>query len=1441
MLWCTAKRTAPRAESTGPYGMRQAEPPVVTHLGHSAHQAACGIGTVAYPVAEAAAAPRLHPWIFRRLMDCGPALVVPNVLTGSGLLDLEALDALRPPAPLGTTFESYTPHVHALQAIARSVHATLFSPQCDVGGNSMRQEVRGPHVSPASCTMAAGTQAEAEPGASGGTTCGTGAGTSITGAGAVGAVDANASVGGAGAGPDVAAGVCAGAGPGHSGAEAAASPRDAEPTVGTEGGAALAVGRGTAALPPVDCHGSTRLAYRAFLQNHRDLFRRCVHAALLPSVLELHGGGDPAAAHAAFLVLSTVLERALGDAFHRDCGGTKPVPHLLKDVLSSPEAQRAVGCPLLHWIRVLMGPAYSLNLRNLLWHGFLGAAEFDPAYTTFLVLVLCTFLASQPDPSAAPSSGRPPSPLPKGLDGASAAAPPPGVRSPAAASVARAAMAPGGPARGCASSVPCSPRARSSTARGGVGGAPPSPPDPTAPSPGPGRDVSPEPPEAVPPPGPRGFRATVDLRGTAIGVGRGMLSRLAPHGPAPAAASGPGPGAAATPSSATAPPEEVLALASGSVLLTRGQQAQLRQAYAYYRRGQRTLSCCLLLPLLEHALRCPFVVANGLPAWRLQGRWATAFCTLDHILGCWLEVPAEWPVGDEAGVEDGADAGRERGGGGGAGACDGAVPDPGPGPPEGAGAVPGTGNENGVGAVGRGSGPCGADGGPRTGAGSPPQTRHVPIGRPSASGPGPVQLNALRRELGDGVVDCLLDLFHNPRGPRLRDRVAHGEVLDEHLDGGLVEDLVAVLLFLCRRYTPPEAPRQPAAVCISGAVTGISASRGLGNGRDIGTGTDGATGPTADAVMGAGPCPGTGTGTPTDIGADTGTSPGTGTDASTGTGVGMGACTRDAPAVCTGTSEGHGAGGAAWETAAVDAGVSTPVGASTDAPAAATACAAQVPDATAPQPHGAACLLCGPFVRYVPLYHPRALLLKALVGALAPWVALRDLVFGPSASQGRLWAPDGGPLEPEPGLGRLPRALDEVPRVFVLPVSPWLQPPYASAEWTQYRCAFSAVEYTYSRDLGPPRTDEGTGTGTGAGARAGAGSGTGTGIGPGTDARTGDAPGPPGPDADAVSTAVWQCLAMFGDRAVQKELPALLGPPAKPKALPCECVRSVVAVMLLAAVVEGGGQPLPHAPEPVGGATRPPFVGTDTDTRTGPGPGTNTGTGTGMCTGTGTGTGTGGAGGTSPVPSIDPLVSPGPASSVSSTARPGAAPAPGFRYVPLTAAAEAPDLQLPHLHSVWAAHGVADTDHGLPASTRPYLFSLMELDRQMLVAVAAAADTALAHQRHLLGLVRGRAATTAQRKAYGAGLQALPVLVWAVRFLVLLAERDAHAWAAAVRDDAAYRAALRAVQARLAVAERLRGHLAEGKVGRAIHEVLRFACAAPNLRVIRHVRLRCPA
>uniref|UniRef100_A0A8C6XBU9 ER membrane associated RNA degradation n=1 Tax=Naja naja TaxID=35670 RepID=A0A8C6XBU9_NAJNA len=82
--------------------------------------------------------------------------------------------------------------------------------------------------------------------------------------------------------------------------------------------------------------------------------------------------------------LTSCLERALGDVFlliGKDC------PFLLRDLLASQELVSIFGQPVMDVLKVFIGPPDSLNLRNILWHGFVSAKEIPDKYFSMLLFL----------------------------------------------------------------------------------------------------------------------------------------------------------------------------------------------------------------------------------------------------------------------------------------------------------------------------------------------------------------------------------------------------------------------------------------------------------------------------------------------------------------------------------------------------------------------------------------------------------------------------------------------------------------------------------------------------------------------------------------------------------------------------------------------------------------------------------------------------------------------------------------------------------------------------------------------------------------------------------------------------------------------------------------------------------------------------------------------
>lgn len=91
---------------------------------------------------------------------------------------------------------------------------------------------------------------------------------------------------------------------------------------------------------------------------------------------------DECSAVLCVLKVTAILERCLGDVlFSRHV----PVPFLLKDILTQPELSAVFGTELMLVLQIVMGSPRSLNLRNVVWHGFVTPREVDRRLPFFLI------------------------------------------------------------------------------------------------------------------------------------------------------------------------------------------------------------------------------------------------------------------------------------------------------------------------------------------------------------------------------------------------------------------------------------------------------------------------------------------------------------------------------------------------------------------------------------------------------------------------------------------------------------------------------------------------------------------------------------------------------------------------------------------------------------------------------------------------------------------------------------------------------------------------------------------------------------------------------------------------------------------------------------------------------------------------------------------------
>ncbi|XP_075156933.1 endoplasmic reticulum membrane-associated RNA degradation protein-like [Haematobia irritans] len=87
------------------------------------------------------------------------------------------------------------------------------------------------------------------------------------------------------------------------------------------------------------------------------------------------------------LLLTSLLESALSNIYHTETNGRQP-PHLLKDLINTNELQNVFGLELTVLLRIIMGSPKSINLRNIIWHGFPKEFEIPCYYKSFLLAMM---------------------------------------------------------------------------------------------------------------------------------------------------------------------------------------------------------------------------------------------------------------------------------------------------------------------------------------------------------------------------------------------------------------------------------------------------------------------------------------------------------------------------------------------------------------------------------------------------------------------------------------------------------------------------------------------------------------------------------------------------------------------------------------------------------------------------------------------------------------------------------------------------------------------------------------------------------------------------------------------------------------------------------------------------------------------------------------------
>lgn len=122
-----------------------------------------------------------------------------------------------------------------------------------------------------------------------------------------------------------------------------------------------------------------------FLERYSDRFSLLANPEDFAKIFKHHLRGQ---SQLAFALAVSQLDAALGDTLAIVTEGKMIIPKKLRLSLDTPELQAVIGEDCSFLFACLIGPLTSINLRNLVWHGFLSPGEFNPCYTSFLLLAM---------------------------------------------------------------------------------------------------------------------------------------------------------------------------------------------------------------------------------------------------------------------------------------------------------------------------------------------------------------------------------------------------------------------------------------------------------------------------------------------------------------------------------------------------------------------------------------------------------------------------------------------------------------------------------------------------------------------------------------------------------------------------------------------------------------------------------------------------------------------------------------------------------------------------------------------------------------------------------------------------------------------------------------------------------------------------------------------
>jgi hypothetical protein len=139
------------------------------------------------------------------------------------------------------------------------------------------------------------------------------------------------------------------------------------------------------------------LTIETFRSRYYHWFDHTPHASRIIRAFELHRNDGESGV--ALAQLATYIERYIGNLFAQAHGPSVIVPAMLRDLLAHRSLHHRMGNDAIALLSMVIGPPTGLNLRNIVWHGFVAqnGQTFNEAnmrpYTSLVFMVFVTIAA----------------------------------------------------------------------------------------------------------------------------------------------------------------------------------------------------------------------------------------------------------------------------------------------------------------------------------------------------------------------------------------------------------------------------------------------------------------------------------------------------------------------------------------------------------------------------------------------------------------------------------------------------------------------------------------------------------------------------------------------------------------------------------------------------------------------------------------------------------------------------------------------------------------------------------------------------------------------------------------------------------------------------------------------------------------------------------------